>query len=80
MTRIEAFTQRNETPERPAKAAMLEIIARTLMERRIKAVPSQEELARKAGVRSETIRRIESARFRPRPETIARLDAALAVR
>ncbi|HEV8605072.1 MAG TPA: helix-turn-helix transcriptional regulator [Tepidisphaeraceae bacterium] len=63
--------------ERAAKAAVLKIIGRSLMQRRMKAGLSKEELARKAGVRSETISRIESGRFRPRRETMARLDGAL---
>jgi ribosome-binding protein aMBF1 (putative translation factor) len=78
----ERLTQSGQTPpklgkERPAKAAIHEIIAKTLLESRIRAGLSQEELARKAGVRSETISRIESGKFRPRRETMARLDKAL---
>jgi ribosome-binding protein aMBF1 (putative translation factor) len=65
--------------ERPAAPAVRQIIARTLMRRRIKAGLSQEELARKAGVRAETVCRIESGKFQPRRETMARLDGVLDV-
>lgn len=66
--------------ERPAKAAILDVMARTLLIRRIKARLSQEELAAKAGVRPETISRIESGRYRPQRETMARLDRALGIK
>jgi len=71
---------RKRERERPAREAAMEIIGRTLLQRRIKAGLSQEELARKAGVRSETISRIESGHFRPRRETMARLDAAMGLK
>jgi ribosome-binding protein aMBF1 (putative translation factor) len=65
--------------ERPAKQAILSIMARSLAARRIKAGLSEEQLARRAGVRPDAINRIESGRFRPNPETMARLDKALNV-
>jgi DNA-binding XRE family transcriptional regulator len=63
--------------ERPAAQTVLAIMARSLTERRVKAGLSQETLAAKAGVRPETISRIESGRFRPRRETMLRLDSVL---
>jgi DNA-binding XRE family transcriptional regulator len=52
-------------------------IARTLIRRRIEAGLTQKALAKLAGVRLETISRIESAKHVPTRETILRLDAAL---
>jgi transcriptional regulator with XRE-family HTH domain len=52
-------------------------IARTLIRRRIEAGLTQKALAKRAGVRLETISRLESAKHRPTRETILRLDKAL---
>jgi len=64
--------------ERPARAAVLAVIARSLIRRRTAAGLDQKRLAFLAGVRPETISRIESGRYRPRRETILRIDQALA--
>jgi DNA-binding XRE family transcriptional regulator len=52
-------------------------IARKLISRRIKAGLTQKELAKRAGVRLETICRLESGKHAPTRETVARIDAAL---
>jgi DNA-binding XRE family transcriptional regulator len=52
-------------------------IARKLVSRRIKAGLTQKELAKRAGVRLETVCRLEGGRHAPTRETISRLDAAL---
>lgn len=52
-------------------------IARKLISRRIKAGLTQKALAKKAGVRLETICRLEGGKHSPTRETIARIDAAL---
>lgn len=62
---------------RPALATCNVIIARKIISRRIKAGLTQKELAGRAGVRLETVCRVESAKQRPSRETILRLDAAL---
>ena len=64
--------------ERPAKAAILAVVARSLIRRRTAAGLDQKRLAALAGVRAETISRIESGRYRPRRETMLRIDHALA--
>ncbi len=64
--------------ERPAKTAILAVIARSLIRRRTAAGLDQKRLATLAGVRAETISRIESGRYRPRRETLLRIDQALA--
>ena len=61
----------------PATETCDAIIARKIVTRRIRAGMTQVELARKAGVRFETISRLESAKQVPRRETIIRIDAAL---
>ena len=52
-------------------------IARNLIRRRIAAGLTQKALAKLAGVRLETISRIESAKHAPMRETVTRLDGAL---
>ena len=64
--------------ERPAKATIQAIIARSLIRRRTDAGLEQKQLAALAGVRAETISRIESGRYRPQRATMERLDRALA--
>jgi len=54
-------------------------IARGFITRRIKACLTQKELAKRSGVRMETISRLESGKHIPRQETIVRLDEALKV-
>ena len=64
--------------ERPAKAAIQAVIARSLIRRRTAAGLEQKQLAAMAGVRAETISRIESGRYRPQHAMMERLDRALA--
>jgi len=64
--------------ERPAKSAVLAVIARSLIRRRTEAGLDQKGLAALAGIRAETISRIESGRYRPRRETMLRIDQAIA--
>lgn len=64
--------------ERPARLAIRAVIARSLIRRRTAAGVDQKRLAQLAGVRAETISRIESGRYRPRRETMLRIDQALA--
>jgi DNA-binding XRE family transcriptional regulator len=52
-------------------------IARKLVSRRIQAGWTQKELAKKAGVRLETISRLEGGKHSPTHETMTRLDQAL---
>ena len=61
-----------------ARAAIDISIARDLINDRIRRGWTQTELARRAGVRLETISRIESGKHIPRQETLIKLDRALA--
>ena len=52
-------------------------IAREVVRRRIAAGMSQQELAKRVGVRPETISRLEGGKHLPRTETIERIDRVL---
>jgi ribosome-binding protein aMBF1 (putative translation factor) len=60
-----------------ARAAIDVSIARDLIIDRIRKGWTQTELARRAGVRLETISRIESGKHIPRQETLLKLENAL---
>lgn len=62
---------------RPAIPALRASIARKLIRRRIAAGLSQQDLARRAGIRVETLNRLESGKHAPQRETIARIDKVL---
>jgi len=64
----------------PARAAINVSIARDLISDRIRRGWTQTELARRSGVRLETISRIEAGKHVPRRETVVKLDRALAER
>ena len=61
----------------PARAAIDVSIARDLVSDRIRHGWTQTELARRSGVRLETISRIESGKHVPRQETLLKLERAL---
>jgi ribosome-binding protein aMBF1 (putative translation factor) len=63
-----------------ARAAIDVSIARELVTERIRRGWTQTELARRSGVRLETISRIEAGKHVPRQETLMKLDRALAGR
>ena len=52
-------------------------VAREVIRRRIAAGWTQQELARRVGVRAETISRLEAAKHVPRIETMERIDRVL---
>jgi DNA-binding XRE family transcriptional regulator len=52
-------------------------IAREIVRRRIAAGMTQQELAKRVGVRPETISRLEAGKHIPRTETIERIDRTL---
>jgi DNA-binding XRE family transcriptional regulator len=54
-------------------------IAREVVRRRIAAGMTQQELAKRVGVRPETISRLEGGKHLPRIETMERIDRALPV-
>jgi DNA-binding XRE family transcriptional regulator len=62
---------------RPADAYAAVSQARAILRARRKLGLSQAELARRAGIRPETLNRIEQGRNRPSVPTIAKIDRAL---
>jgi ribosome-binding protein aMBF1 (putative translation factor) len=64
----------------PARAAIDVSIARDLVADRIRRGWTQTELARRSGVRMETISRIESGKHVPRQETLLKLERALSAK
>ncbi len=60
----------------PAVAYARALIARRILQARHKAGWSQAELARRSGVRAETISRIENRRHTADPASIERIDRA----
>ena len=61
----------------PARETMAVIQARDIIRARRKLGLSQAELARLAGIRPETLNRIENAKNKPNVATIERIDRAL---
>ena len=61
----------------PAVAALRVSVARTLLRRRLACGLSQQELARRAGVRPATLSRIETGKHTPGVATVEKLDRAL---
>ncbi|MFI5379258.1 MAG: helix-turn-helix transcriptional regulator [Tepidisphaerales bacterium] len=74
---LPAHPRRDARGNVPARAAIDVSIARDLVNDRIRHGWTQTELARRSGVRLETISRIESGRHVPRQETLLKLDRAL---
>jgi transcriptional regulator with XRE-family HTH domain len=52
-------------------------LARKIIRHRRRAGLNQAELARRAGIRPETLNRIEQGKHSPTPRTVARIDKAL---
>jgi ribosome-binding protein aMBF1 (putative translation factor) len=61
----------------PAREYMLASIARDIIRHRRRLGLSQAELARQAGIRPETLKRIEHATHSPSVTTVAKIDRAL---
>ncbi len=62
---------------RPALPTIRAMIARDIIQDRLAACLTQKKLARLAGVRPETMSRIEAGKHTPTEDTIARIDRAL---
>lgn len=67
----------DEEGNRPAIEYVRASIARSLIQERRQLGLTQEELARLAGVRQETISRLESAKHSPVVRTVEKIDRAL---
>ncbi|MEX0774610.1 MAG: helix-turn-helix transcriptional regulator [Phycisphaeraceae bacterium] len=60
----------------PAVTTSRVSIAREIISRRLAAGWTQDDLARRAGMRVETVSRLESAKHAPQAATVQRIDAA----
>lgn len=74
---LPAFPVADERGGYPAVQTLNVSIARSIISRRIRAGLTQKDLARRAGVRLETVCRVEGGKQKPSRETILRLDRAL---
>lgn len=68
---------RNRSSRRPAAAYILASIAREILADHKAAGLTQQELAKRAGIRQETLSRIESGRHTPTLRTLRKIDRAL---
>src|SRR5205085_8617022 len=72
------FPPANDQGYYPAAETLQVIIARQLIERRRKAGLSQAEVAKRAGIRQETVSRLESGKHAPTVRTVEKIDRVLA--
>jgi len=74
---LPAYPRADRKGRRPAIAFARTSVAREIITRRLAAGWTQEKLARRAGVRVETISRLEGAKHQPQQATIEKIDRAL---
>lgn len=74
---LAALPPADSAGKRPAVAAMRAVLARDIVRDRERVGWSQAELARRAGIRIETLNRIETGKHTPSVPTIEKIDAAL---
>jgi ribosome-binding protein aMBF1 (putative translation factor) len=76
-TNLPSLPPRNSAGNRPAAAYILASIARDIVAERKAAGFTQEQLAKRAGIRQETLSRIESGKHTPTMKTLKKIDRAL---
>ncbi|MFV1968680.1 MAG: helix-turn-helix transcriptional regulator [Pirellulaceae bacterium] len=74
--KLPGLPEPNQRGRRPARETARVIVAGKLIKRRVAAGWTQQALAKLAGVRVETISRLESGKHRPHQSTIVKLDEA----
>jgi DNA-binding XRE family transcriptional regulator len=74
---VPALPRRNASGRRPAAAYILASIAREIVADRKAAGLTQQQLAKRAGLRQETLSRIESGKHAPKLATLKKIDRAL---
>jgi predicted transcriptional regulator len=74
---LSSIPHRNRAGRRPAAAFILASIAREIAADRKAAGLTQQQLAHRAGIRQETLSRIESGKQPPTLKTLKKLDRAL---
>jgi ribosome-binding protein aMBF1 (putative translation factor) len=75
--RITALPTADARGNRPAVSAMRAVLARDIISDRERVGWTQAELARRAGMRVETLNRIETGKHTPSVASIEKIDAAL---
>ena len=75
--RLSQIPRRTRSGRRPAAAFILASIARDIVADRKSAGLTQQELAKRAGIRQETLSRIESGKHPPMLKTLKKIDRAL---
>jgi len=75
--RITALPPAESAGNRPAVAAMRAVLSRDIVRDRERVGWTQAELARRAGLRVETLNRIETGKHTPSVASIEKIDAAL---
>ena len=75
--RMTALPPADAAGNRPAVAAMRAVLARDIVRDRQQVGWTQAELARRAGIRVETLNRIETGKHSPSVATIEKIDTAL---
>jgi ribosome-binding protein aMBF1 (putative translation factor) len=75
--RITALPSADAKGIRPAVAAMRAVLARDIVSDRERVGWTQAELARRAGIRVETLNRIETGKHTPSVASIEKIDVAL---
>lgn len=75
--RMKAAPPADSAGNLPAIAAMRAVLARDIVRDRERVGWSQAELARRAGIRVETLNRIETGKHTPSVSTIEKIDDAL---
>lgn len=73
---LPALPRADKNGNRPAVEAVRVMIARNIITSRIKAGWTQDELAKRAAVSTETISRLESAKHKPQAATVEKIEAA----
>src|SRR5262249_38139714 len=68
---------RDAEGNRPARATLWVLLAREIITRRRAAGWTQEDLAGHAGVRKDTVRRLETGKHQPTVRTVDKIDKAL---
>jgi DNA-binding XRE family transcriptional regulator len=78
MTRHFPLPPRDSRGNYPAAEALQVSIARSILRGRLAAGLTQVELARRAGIRTETLNRIEKGKHAPSVSTVEKIERALA--
>jgi DNA-binding XRE family transcriptional regulator len=74
---LAALPEPDADGNRPARETALAILAAKMLQRRLAAGWTQQELASRAGVRPETVSRLETGKHAPNTATFLKLERAM---